>query len=209
MTSRITPRVSEDAVLSVQAMDAATTYRRATIAILTVAVLLAACTTTPRDTFRLSESSLEIRKIQTRVYSAADDSAVMSAAASVLQDMGYAIDEVEFSLGLISASKRADATNKWEALGTLTLDSMQCAFTFLIACKGERYGRIDDVQHIRLTLVSIPRTADDVAVRITIQRSIYDKRGRLAEQSTVTDADVYEALFAKLSKAVFLEQHGI
>lgn len=56
------------------------------------------------------------------------------------------------------------------------------------------------VQDIRLTLVSMPKDSGDVSVRITIQRTIYDKRGRVAEQSTITDADVYESMFAKLSK---------
>ena len=133
----------------------------------------------------------------------------MAAAAAVLQDMGYTIDEVEPSLGVISASKRADATNKMEALGSLTLDSMKCALSFLLACSRRHYGEIDDVQEIRLTLVSMPRVDGAVGVRITVQRSVYDKRGRLSEQSTVSDADVYETLFAKLSKAVFLERHGI
>ncbi len=65
------------------------------------------------------------------------------------------------------------------------------------------------MQDVRLTMVSMPRSNGDVAVRITIQRRIFDKRGRLSEQSTIADADVYESLFARLSKAVFLEQQGI
>jgi hypothetical protein len=86
---------------------------------------------------------------------------------------------------------------------------MKCALTFLMACSGNHYGEIDDVQDIRLTMVSMPQDDGSVAVRVTIQRRIYDKRGRLAEQSTITDTDVYEMLFAKLSKAVFLEEQGI
>ena len=181
------------------------------IAVVVVAHVLTACETMPRDAFRLSESSLAARTMQTRVFSSADDTAVMAASAAVLQDMGYAIDEVEYSLGVISASKRADATNKFQAFGSLTLDSMKCALTFFMACTGEHYGEIDDVQDIRLTLISMPQEGSDgdVAVRVTIQRIVFDKRGRLSEQSTVTDPDVYEALFAKLSKAVFLEQQRI
>lgn len=163
----------------------------------------------PRDVFRLPESSMAVRSMQTRVYTASDDTAVMSASAAVLQDMGYAIDEVEHVLGVISASKRADASNQMQAFGSLTLDSMKCAFSFFLACDGKNYGGIDDVQDIRLTLISMPQQGDDVAVRITIQKMIYDKRGRLSAQATVMDPDVYEAMFAKLSKAVFLEVEGI
>lgn len=171
--------------------------------------LMSSCSTTQPDYFSPSQSSVTDRRMQARVYVAVNESDVMSAAAAVLQDMGYSIDAVERQLGVISASKRADATNRMQAFGTLTLDSMKCAFTFLIACNGKHYGGIDDVQDIRLTLVSMPKSNGDVVVRITIQRRIYDKRGRLSEQSTISDAGVYESLFARLSKAVFLEQHGI
>jgi len=177
--------------------------------LLLAASVLPACATTQPDYFAPSQASVAARKMQARVFSSVDEPDVMSAAAAVLQDMGYTIDTVELPLGVISASKRADVTNRLQAFGTLTLDSMKCALTFLIACNGEHYGEIDDVQDIRLTLVSTPRANGDVAVRVTIQRRIYDKRGRLAEQSTVADADVYAALFARLSKAVFLEQQGI
>lgn len=171
--------------------------------------LLSSCGTTQPEYFSPSQSSVAARKMQARVFSSVEEPDVMSAAAAVLQDMGYTIDEVELPLGVISASKRANATSRLQAFGSLTLDSMKCAFTFLIACDGARYGEIDDVQDIRLTIVSMPKGNGDVTVRVTIQRRIYDKRGRLSEQSTISDADVYESLFAKLSKSVFLEQQGI
>lgn len=177
--------------------------------LLLISSLLSSCGTTQPEYFNPPQSSIAARKMQARVYFSVEESDVMSAAAAVLQDMGYTIDEVELQLGVISASKRANATNRMQAFGSLTLDSMKCAFTFLIACDGERYGAIDDVQDIRLTLVSMPKGNGDVRVRVTIQRRIYDKRGRLSEQSTISDADVYESLFAKLSKSVFLEQQGI
>ena len=68
---------------------------------------------------------------------------------------------------------------------------------------------VDDVQDIRLTLIAMPQRGDEVAVRVTIQKMIFDKRGRLSQQTTVQDPDVYEAMFAKLSKAVFFEQEGL
>ena len=181
----------------------------ALLALFMISSGLSSCGTTQPDYFGPANSSVAARQMQARIYSSVSESDVMSAAAAVLQDMGYSIDAVEYRLGVISASRRADATNRIQAFGTLTLDSMKCAFTFLFACNGEHYGGIDDVQDIRLTLVSMPRDNGDVAIRVTIQRRIFDKRGRLSEQSTVSDTEVYESLFARLSKAVFLEQQGI
>lgn len=180
------------------------------IAVSLLALVVAACESMPRDAFRLPESALETRSVQTREYSALDDTAILAASMAVLQDLGYAVDEVEPELGLLSASKRADATNKLEALGTLTLDTMQCVFTLMLACTRKNYGEIDDVQHIRLTLISRPQveSRQDVAVRVTMQRVIWDKEGRLSAQETITDSRVYSAFFQRLSTAVFLEQAG-
>jgi len=172
---------------------------------------LAACETLPKDAFRLSESALETRAMQTREYTDVSDTAILSASTAVLQDMGYAIDEIEQPLGVLSASKRADATTGIKAFGSLARDGVRCIFTFLQACDGKHYSKLDDVQEIRLTLVSRPQleNEDDVAVRITIQRVIWDKKGRLSEQQTITDSEVYAAFFEKMSKAVFLEQEGV
>jgi len=169
---------------------------------------LTACETVPGNAFQLSETALETRSIQTREYSSLDDTAILSASMAVLQDMGYVVDEVEPELGLLSASKRADATNKLEAFGTLSIDTMQCVFTLMLACTRRNYGEIDDVQDIRLTLISRPQVENrqNVAVRVTMQRVIWDKEGRLSEQETITDEQVYRSFFQKLSTAVFLEQ---
>ncbi len=168
---------------------------------------LAACESIPGNAFRIPESSLSIRQMQTREYTELDDGTILSASVAVLQDMGYAIDEIEAELGLLSASKRADATNKLEAFGTLTVDAMQCVFTLMLACTRKHYKKIDDVQDIRLTLIAGPQQlSGDVPVRITIQRIIWDKAGRLSEQETITDPRVYDSMFAKLAKAVFLEK---
>lgn len=173
-------------------------------------LLLAACETVPRDAFRLPESALSIREMQTREYASMTDVEILSASTAVLQDMGYAVDEIEHRLGVLSASKRADATNKLEAFGTLTLDGITCVLMMGRSC-GKRYGKIDDVQDIRLTLVSRPQqdNSGDAIVRITLQRIIWDKSGRLAEQETVTDGIVYATFFEKMSKAVFLEREGV
>jgi hypothetical protein len=181
------------------------------MAVLTAAVGLTGCETMAHNAFRLSESALATRSMQTREYSSLDDTAILSASMAVLQDMGYAVDEVETKLGLVSASKRADATNRLEAFSTLTADAVQCLVTLMLGCNRQHYNEIDDVQDIRLTLVSLPQfdREDTVAVRVTMQRMIWDKKGRLSKQETITDTEVYAAFFRKLSTAVFLEKAGL
>lgn len=174
-------------------------------------LILVACETMPRDAFRLSESALATRELQTREYRSMSDKAILSASTAVLQDMGYAIDEIEEPLGVLSASKRADANSGIKAFGSLAMDGVKCVFSFMLACNGKNYSKLDDVQDIRLTLISRPQldNENDVVVRITIQRIIWDKKGRLSEQQTITDHQVYASFFDKMSKAVFLEQEGV
>jgi len=182
---------------------------RATFVLLTL--MLAACAATPHNAFRLSESDIAMRDLQTREYPLMTDQEILSASTAVLQDLGYTIEEMEGSLGVLSASKRADASDQIKVFGSLALDGVKCVVTFGLGCTGSNYKKSADVQDIRLTLVSRqkPNDNDNVVVRVTIQRIVWDKTGRISEQHSITDKAVYSSFFEKMSKAVFLERHGV
>lgn len=169
------------------------------------------CASIPADAFRLSETALQTRQMQTREYENVSDVQILAASSAVLQDLGYAIDEVEKPLGVLSASKRADARHDMETLGNIALDVTQCLVTFLAGCDARRYRSGAAVQDIRLTLVALPprEKAGATSVRITIQRIIRDHENRLLEQETIADEMTYQAFFDKLSKSVFLERQGL
>lgn len=165
----------------------------------------------PDDAFRLTESALEMREIQTRQYEDVTDIEILSASSAVLQDLGYAIDEVEKELGVLSASKRADAKNPAEIAGNIALDMFDCLATLFLGCENESYQSSKDVQDIKLTLVVLPDLSNEGAhsVRLTMQRVVWARSGELLDQETINDAEVYQAFFDKLSKSVFLEKQGI
>ena len=175
------------------------------------AVLLAACQTLPDDAFRLSESALELREIQSRTYEDVTEIEILSASSAVLQDLGYAIDEVEKDLGVLSASKRASARDEAEIIGKIAVDVAQCVLTFGLGCEADMYASANDVQDIRITLVVLPDLNEESThrVRVTMQRVVWMKSGDIAEQETIVDAAVYQAFFDKLSKSVFLEKEGV
>ena len=180
------------------------------VGVVAVALLAGACQTLPEDAFRMPETALETRQIQTRQFEDVDEITILAASSGVLQDLGYNIDEVEKELGVLSASKRADATNENQLLGRIALDAFTCVFTFLIACDNENYLKADDVQDIKLTLVVLPQEEPDVhAVRVTMQRIVWDRDGRVSSRETIGDAEVYQAFFDKLSKSVFIEKEGV
>ncbi len=180
-------------------------------AVAACAGLLVACQTLPEDAFRLSESALELREMQSRTYEDVTDIQILSASSGVLQDLGYAIDEVEKELGVLSASKRASAKDEVEIIGKIALDVADCLLTFMLGCEDDSYQSSKDVQDIRMTLVVLPEPEQARAfrVRLTMQRVVWMKSGDLYEQETIVDPLVYQAFFDKLSKSVFLEKEGV
>lgn len=179
--------------------------------LLAICITATGCETLPRDAFRMTESALAVREIQTREYESVSDAQILSASTAVLQDLGYAIDEIEEPLGVLSASKRADATNTLEFFGSVLIEGTKCFLTLFLDCDNRSTKEIGDVQDIRMTVVSRPQldNENDVVVRVTIQRVIWDKKGEATLREAVTDSRVYETFFEKMSKAVFLEREGV
>jgi predicted transcriptional regulator len=176
-----------------------------------LAVALGACQTLPDDAFRLTESALELREIQTRSIEGISEVEILAASSGVLQDLGYTIDEVEKELGVLSASKRANAKEATEILGKIALDVADCMLTFLLGCENDSYQSSKDVQDIRMTLVVLPNLEKEgeYQVRLTMQRIVWAKSGEVYAQETINDATIYQAFFDKLSKSVFLEKEGV
>ena len=152
-----------------------------------------------------------MREMQSRVYTDASEVQILLASSGVLQDLGYGIDEIEKELGVISASKRADAKSDAEILGNIALDVADCVLTFLLGCENHSYKSSKDVQDIKMTLVVMPdaNDAEKHRVRLTMQRFVWDRGGSLYEKETINDPEVYQAFFDKLSKSVFLEKEGL
>ena len=179
--------------------------RRPTVLVLILLSSLAACTTTPKQPeLRLTEAPLETREMQTRSFDDATEPQILASAIAVLQDMGYSIDEVAQELGIISASKRADATP--EEKGRYLLYALDC---ILGSCSA--WAMEPDEQFIDLTLAVFPRHGftDSNAVRVTIQRQVWNRAGQLSLQEPIDDEQVYQDLFVKLSKSVFYEVSGL
>lgn len=163
-------------------------------------VLSGCATTIPDDAFKLTSTSLEDRQLQSRKFSTQDNKLLLSSGASVLQDMGYTIDESNTDLGVLTASKKADAKDAGQIAGAIALALLTGAVT-----------PTDDEQKIRICLVlqeSLDDSSSSVA-RITIQRIIWNTQGKISRVESINSPDLYQAFFDKLSKATFLEANYI
>jgi hypothetical protein len=176
------------------------------LALLAVLALSTGCNSIPEDAFRLSESTFETRTIQTRTYERISEERILSASASALQDMGYAIDEIETELGVISASKTVDATKRGRIAGLAFFDFL-CLLGGGGSCKA--VASADDEEKVTLTLVAKAAQpgSEICSVRITMQHLIWNNAGQIKTREPIVGADVYQALFFKLEKSVFLEMN--
>jgi hypothetical protein len=162
--------------------------------------VLSSCTTLPKDAFKLSPTSLEDRQLQSRKFTTLDSKLLLSAGAGVLQDMGYTIDESNSVLGVLTASKHADARDTGQIVGAVVLALLTGAVT-----------PTDKEQNIRICLViqeALDEKTSSVA-RITIQRVIWNTQGQISRVESIHSPELYQAFFDKLSKATFLEANQI
>jgi hypothetical protein len=161
---------------------------------------LLGCVSVPKDAFQLSTTSLEDRQVQSRVFTTTNEVELLSAGISVLQDMGYSVDETEKNAGVVTASKNVDAT-----------DGAQVAAAVFVALLGGGAMPIDKEQKIRVSFVTLPSKLDrnGYLARVTFQRIIWNTRGQITKAETLKNEELYGEFFNKLSKSVFLEAYKI
>ncbi len=158
------------------------------------------CGGIPKDALSMNAATLEDRQIQTRMFDTSDEIKILSASASLLQDLGFNLDESETDLGLIVVSKDRTAIEFGQVLLMATLS----AFSGTSAV-------YDYEQKIRASVVTSPvgEAEDRIAVRVTFQRVVWNNYGQVSRREKLNDPEMCQEFFEKLSKSVFLEAHGI
>ena len=162
--------------------------------------IISGCNTIPKDAFKVSESSLQMRQMQTRSFETKDEISLLSASAGVLQDMGYLIEEIEKDAGLLTGEKDADAT-----------DVGQIVTVVLVAALTGAVHSVDDTEKIRVSLITQPSRKDPnvYLARITFQKIVWNTNKQITKAVTIDDPQVYQQFFQQLSKSVFLEANNI
>ncbi len=166
--------------------------------------LLAGCATLPPNAFVITPDQLARRQIETRRYDQAKEESVLVASSNVLQDLGFNLENSETKLGVLTASKQRDAVNGGEV-----------AVAIIVALLGGGAVPISMDQNIRVSLVVRPVQAtndnapiDSYFVRITFQRLVRRSDNSVTAE-TLTDNELYESFFEKLSKSIFIEAQKI
>lgn len=169
-----------------------------------VVLLLAGCATSmPKSALRLTESTLDLRSIQTRSFEVESEQAILTAAVATMQDMEYNIDEIEQELGIITASKTTDIDAAPE-IAKFTVLQLIC-----IAANACRVDPTDmaDKHTVTMSMVVLPSLAraNEFTARVTVHYETFNMKGETMKLESIVDPDVYQEVFQKLSNALFIQ----
>lgn len=137
-------------------------------------------------------TQLQVRAIQTRTYDALDYRKTLKTVLNVLQDEGYLVDYAAHELGLLNASKEfIDPQYSVFDLSSSLLEPNQNGSLIKVTANISELGKY-------------------TKVRVNFQKSLGNfANGTISESKTVTDPKFYQEFFAKLDKALFIENQGL
>jgi hypothetical protein len=165
-----------------------------------VLLLLSGCGSIPPDSFVSTPQLLKQRQIESRRYDGITEADLITASANVLQDLGYNLENSEIKLGVLTASKERDAVNGGEIAAAIAVAVLT----------GVAMPTSKD-QTIRVALVVRPvldsdgkQMIDSHFVRVTFQRLVR-KTDNSVYGETLSDPQLYQDFYEKVSKSVFLE----
>ncbi len=161
-------------------------------------LFLASCTAVTLETdLNLTPELLAQRQLQTRRFETTEEQKILRTCAALLQDTGFTIDESEAKLGILTASKRRDATDaaQWVAsiVGTF----------FGVSIPPDK----NQIMKALVTTRPVGTNGNQVSVRVAFERIVFDTENRIKKIEALNDPKIYQSFFEKLSKALFLEAY--
>jgi len=198
--------------------------KKAIASICAISVFSGCATTIPPEALQMQPDTLANRQQQSRKYDIKTEKELLSASASVLQDMGFNLDESQTSLGVIVASKSRSATDGGQIAGAIVMG-------VLFGAAAVNY---DKNQKIRASLVTKPAVTNNpikvelttnagknikfdqqveassgFVVRVTFQRLVWNQNNILTKIEGINDPAIYTEFYDKLSKSVFLQAQNV
>jgi len=167
---------------------------------LALALPLAACASSGASQRPAVASTLELRALQTRGYSATSAKALMQALLDTMQDEGLRISRTEPELGLIVAEREQRIQTglaKKFLRGYLTLATYGLASPF------------PDRRSILEATAQVSEGGGDVKVRLGLELRVLGRDGQLEQAQPVLEGAAYQAFFTRLDKSLYLRREGL
>ena len=165
---------------------------------LVVIVNMAGCAPKPKNIYEPAKSTqqmsqLETRQLQTKTFSANNEEIVHKAVVSALQDEGFIILQYNKTIGLVTANIESnqvdEATKRWRT--------------------GNLQNGWQTIRKLKASCTVSLNKKDEYKVRINlVEQGIADTGGVLWSQ-TVSDPNIYQNLFSKIDKSIFLQKENL
>ena len=170
-----------------------------------LALFLGACATSQQSALpRYPHSPLELRQAQTRAFDHVDARHVMKAALNALQDEGYVIREANAELGLVTAVMEWQSRKPNGALRVLKWVAAVPTYgaSLLVPTGNHEFSAVE-------ANVNVTQEATGTRVRISLVSKVTERNGNVRSVQPVEDTLAYQALLARLDKAVYLQKEGL
>lgn len=153
--------------------------------------------------------------MQTRQFETKDEKELLSASAAVLQDLGFQVEESVREVGFLRATKERSAREHGQDISRFLLFLL--TLPLVLGQQPPIVTPVDLHQKIAGVLITRPINTEATRqeVRIVFYRVIWKGDGSSGNQQIppgeqrmemLRDPVIYQQFFAKLSKAVFLEE---
>ena len=161
----------------------------------TCLLLFAGCATKQGPPPAPKMSQIQIRQLQTREYDVQNETSVIKAVIAALQDEGFIISTANPELGLITAAMEVrdedKATKGW------------AEFWY-----GPGMGTYQTTKRFEAS-ATVQKHKNVIRVRINIVAKAITNAGGIVWSQPVYDAKIYQNIFAKVDKSLFLIKEDI
>jgi hypothetical protein len=143
------------------------------------------------------KTQLQIREFQTRTYETNNVKMVMKAMLNVLQDDGFIVKNANVELGLLSAMKEIDVTDKASAF-----------FSGLAVALGGQESTYRKSSIIDCT-ANISEFGTQSRVRVNFQIKVLNNKGGIMDVKQIEDEKYYQDFFSKVDKGIFIQKEKL
>jgi hypothetical protein len=172
--------------------------------LLALPLLLGACATTGKPPLTaVASSPMELRQAQTRTFEGTDARLVLKAALDALQDEGYVIREANADLGIVTAVMEWRSREPNRGLRVLKWVTVLPTYgaSLLLPSGRTEFSTVEAIVNVT------PETTGS-RVRISLVAKVTEEKGAVRSVSPVLDPVAYQALLARLDKALYLQREG-
>jgi len=144
-----------------------------------------------------------LRALQSRNFQTLNTENLIQASTATLLDLGFTVEEASEEYGVLTGSKDRDAVEAGQV-------ALQIFLAILAAIGGNTHEVMyDETQKINVTLVVNEIDETSSQIRVIFDRHITNNRGQLWKADVITEAEIYQLFFEKLSASTFLEENKL